>query len=479
MSTLTQPRRWRAMAVLAMVQLMIVIDNTVVNIALPSIRTDLGTSQAGLAWVLNGYLLTAGGLLLLGGRCADLLGRKRIFIAGTAVFALGSLISGAAWNSGVLIAGRFVQGAGEALASPAALALIVVMFTTREERAKALGLWGGLAGLGATVGVLLSGVLVDLANWRWVFFINLPVAVVALVLCARLVPDIPAKGGRRTLDIPGGLLVTSGLILVVNGLLRDGHHWGWFVAGFLLLALFALVEARSSDPMMPLRFFANRTRVTANLTTILLTSAMAAMFFMVTLYVQQVLGYSPLRSGLAYVPFCVAFVPGMVLSTQLVTRFGTKTAICTGFVVSATGMLLLARIDAQGSFWGQLLPATVVPALGLAIGLPALQNAALHGLSEADAGLGSGVQTSVQQLGSALGLAVLTMIALSHAAAARRTGLNVEEAVVCGYRLAFVVAAGVLVLGAALAAVIMTAERPHRGPSGEMAGAAERSPYRG
>ncbi|WP_186762734.1 MFS transporter [Lentzea tibetensis] len=450
------------MAVLALVQFMIVIDNTIVNIALPSIRNDLGTSQAGLAWVVNGYLLTAGGLLLLGGRFADLLGRKKIFVIGTSVFALASLTSGAAWNSGVLIVSRFMQGVGEALASPAALALIVLMFTTPKERAKALGIWGGLAGLGATVGVLLSGVIVDFASWRWVFFINLPVAAIALVLCAKLVQDAPAVGVKRKLDIPGGLLVTGGLILVVNGLLSAAEHpwssfgvWGSFLAGFVLLGLFVLVESRTEDPMMPLRFFANRTRVSANATTVLLTSAMAAMFFIVTLYVQQVLGYSPLQSGLAYLPFCIAFIPGMILSTQLVTRFGPKTAIIIGFVVSAVGMLLLARIDAQGSFWGQLVPATMVLAFGLAIGLPALQNAALHELSGEDAGLGSGVQTSVQQLGSALGLAVLTTVALTHTTGVLATGVPQNEAIVSGYRFAFVIAAIVLAAGAALVAVFM------------------------
>jgi EmrB/QacA subfamily drug resistance transporter len=456
------PRRWQALAVLALVQFMIVIDNTIVNIALPSIRNDLGTSQAGLAWVVNGYLLTAGGLLLLGGRFADLLGRKKIFIIGTVVFALASLTSGAAWNSEVLIVSRFLQGVGEALASPAALALIVLMFTTPKERAKALGIWGGLAGMGATVGVLLSGVLVDLASWRWVFFINLPIAAVALVLCAKLVRDTPVTGGKRGLDVPGGLLVTGGLVLVVNGLLRAAEHpwgsvgvWGSFVAGFALLGLFVVVESRTADPMMPLRFFANRTRVSANVATIFLTSAMAAMFFLVTLYVQQVLGYSPLQSGLAYIPFCVAFVPGMIASTQLVTRFGAKTAIIVGFLVSAVGMLLLARIDAGGSFWGQLVPATVVLSFGLAIGLPALQNAALHELSGEDAGLGSGVQTSVQQLGSAMGLAVLTTIALTHALTAQSTGVAQNEAIVSGYRLAFIVSAILLAVGAALVAAFM------------------------
>ncbi|MFE2435091.1 MFS transporter [Streptomyces sp. NPDC059409] len=466
------PRRWKALAVLSLVQFIIVIDNTVVNIALPSIEDDLGTSQAGLAWVVNGYLLAAGGLLLLGGRVADLVGRKRLFVIGTTLFALASLTSGLAWNSGVLIVSRFAQGIGEAMASPAALSLIVLMFTDGKERAKALGMWGGLAGMGATVGVLLSGVLVDLAGWRWVFLVNLPVAAVALALAARNVRDAPVTGARPRLDVWGALLVTAGLVAVVNGLLQASEHpwssvavWGSLAGGVLLVVLFALVEARVPDPMMPLRFFTDRTRITANVATVFLTSAMAAMFFLVTLYVQQVLGYSPLQSGLAYLPFCAAFIPGMVVSTQLVTKAGAKAAIIVGFCVSAVGMLLLARIDAQGSFWGQLVPATVVLSFGLAIGLPALQNAALYRLSDADAGLGSGVQTSVQQLGSSLGLAVLTTLAVTHAQDARGSGSAAGQALVDGYRFAFVTAAVVLVVGAVLVAAVMQSVRQPQPPA--------------
>ncbi|MEU2511193.1 MFS transporter [Streptomyces syringium] len=460
------PRRWKALAVLSLVQFVIVIDNTVVNVALPSIRDDLGTSQAGLAWVVNGYLLAAGGLLLLGGRVADMVGRKRLFVIGTSIFALASLTSGLAWNSGTLIVSRFAQGLGEALASPAALSLIVLMFTDSKERAKALGIWGGLAGMGATVGVLLSGVLVDLAGWRWVFLINLPIAAVALLLAARDVRDAPVTTSRQRLDIWGGLFITAGLVAVVNGFLQAAEHpWGsprvWvsLAGGLVLVLLFAAVESRVQDPMMPLRFFTERTRITANVATVFLTSAMAAMFFIVTLYVQQVLGYSPLQSGLAYLPFCAAFVPGMILSTQLVTKAGAKNAIIVGFLVSAAGMLLLARIDADGSFWGQLVPATVVLSFGLAIGLPALQNAALHRLSGADAGLGSGVQTSVQQLGSSLGLAVLTTLAVTHSRDVAGSGQVTGQAMVDGYRFAFVTAAVVLAAGAVLVAAVMQSVR--------------------
>lgn len=472
-------RRWQALAILALVQFVIVIDNTVVNIALPSIRQDLGTSQATLAWVVNGYLLTAGGLLLLGGRIADLAGRRRMFLIGTTVFGLASLLSGAAWNSGVLIVSRFLQGTGEALASPAALALIVLMFTTPKERAKALGIWGGLAGLGATIGVLLSGVIVDFIGWRWVFFINPPITLIAIVLALRVIRVAPAQGdapaGRR-LDVFGGVLVTAGLIAVVNGLLSAAQHpwgsagvWGSLLAGAVLLGCFVFVEARSKDPMMPLRFFGSRTRLSANVATVFLTSAMAAMFFLVTLYVQQVLHYSPLESGLAYLPFCIAFVPGMIVSTQLVSRLGAKPAIIIGFLVSAAGMVLLARIDVAGSFWGQLVPATVVLSFGLAIGLPALQNAALDRLPDADAGLGSGVQTAVQQLGSALGLAALTTIALTHANSVVATGAVQDAATVSGYRLAFLVGAGTLIVGAIGVALFMRrvrAPRPQEAPAG-------------
>jgi EmrB/QacA subfamily drug resistance transporter len=455
------PRRWRALGVLAVVQFMIVIDSTAVNIALPSIRTDLGMSEAGLAWVVNGYLLTAGGLVLLGGRIADLFGRKKVFLVGTALFAVASLTSGTAVDPGMLIASRFGQGMGEALASPAALSLIVVMFDGKE-RVKALGVWGGLSGMGATVGVLLSGVLVDLSNWRLVFFINLPIAAVALVLAIRMVVDVPVAAGKRRLDVFGGLLVTGALVALVNGLLNAGEHpwgsvrvWASFAGGVVLLVAFVAVEATVAEPMMPLRFFRNRTRITANVATVLLNSSMAGMFFLVTLYLRQVLGYSPLRSGLAYVPFCVGFVPGMTLSMQLISRFGAKVAAVSGFLVTAAGMLLLARIDVAGSFWGQLVPATLVLSIGLSIGLPALQNAALFQLPDQDAGIGSGVQNSVQQLGSSLGLAVLTMLALNRTRQATASGMSPGAATVAGYHLVFEVAAAVLAGGAILAAVAM------------------------
>lgn len=450
-------RRWQALAVLALVQFIIVIDQTVVNVALPSIQRDLGASASGLAWVVNGYLLTAGGLLLLGGRVSDLLGRRRIFLVGTALFAAASLGAGAAPTAEVLIACRFAQGAGEALASPAALSLLAVLFTDRVERARALGIWGGLAGLGATVGVVLSGVITEVTSWRWIFLINLPVTAVALVAVPRLV-RADQRTGRGSVDVLGAVLVTGSLIAVVHGLLQAAEH-SWtapavlvpVAAGLAGLAAFVAVEARVSAPLMPLRFFANATRVSANLCTVLLTSAMAAMFFLLTLYMQQALGYGPLQAGLAYLPFCLAFIPGLIATTALTGRGRIRTAIVAGFLISAAGMLLLSLVTPATGYVTHLLPATMILAVGLGMGLPALQNAALHKVSDADAGLASGMQTAVQQLGSALGLAVLVTIALRAAdPAATAAGASTS-----GYQLAFTAAAGTLAAGALLVLILM------------------------
>jgi EmrB/QacA subfamily drug resistance transporter len=454
------PRRWAALAVLALVQLMIVLDQTVVNIALPSIQRDLGAGPTQLAWVVNGYLVAAGGLLMLGGRLGDLLGRRRMFVIGTVLFATASLLCGTAVNDTVLIVSRFVQGAGEALASPAALALVALLFTGRTERAKAFGIWGGISGIGSVLGVVLSGVIVDLVSWRWIFLINIPVAIIALVLVPRYVRAAELRSGGRRADWLGAVLVTAGSVLIIKGLLATAEPGASvrsvglpLVLGALGLAAFVVVQRRSANPLVPPRFFCNRTRVVANLSTVFLTSAMAAMFFLVTLYVQDVLGYTPLQSGLAYLPFCVAFGVGLGMGAQLSARAGLRLTIVAAFLVGAAGMVLLARVDVDSSFVGTLLPATVVIALGLALGLPALQNAGMHQLSDGDAGLGGGVQTAVQQLGSALGLAVLASIAI---AAADRAGAgNVAAGAVAGYRLAFLVMAAVLVAGAVVTATLL------------------------
>jgi EmrB/QacA subfamily drug resistance transporter len=460
------PRRWRALAVLALVQFMIVIDITVVNVALPSIQRALHFSAGGLAWVVDGYALTAGGLLLLGGRVGDLLGRRRLFLIGTGVFAVASLISGAAQNQSMLIIGRFAQGAGEALASPAALALLVLLFTNPKERTRALGIWGGLAGLGATVGVVLSGIVVSYLDWRWIFFINVPIAIVAAVLVPRLVDESKAEQPSRRFDVPGAILVTGGILALVDGFLSASRHpWGspavlWpLIGGVGALLALVVVESRSSDPLIPLKFFENRTRVSANIATAVMASGLFGMFFLLTLYLQQVLAYSPMKAGLAYVPFGIGLVAGIGISTQLLGRLGARLVITGSYVIVAAGLLLLGGITVHGSYVGSLLPSILMISLGMGAAFPATQIAALHEVSEEDAGLGSGVQNTVMQVGGSLGLAVLVTVAVRHAGSALASGSAAAVAATRGYALAFQVAAGALIAAAGLAYALVPGRR--------------------
>lgn len=453
-ATAGDPRRWRVLALLALVQFMIVIDSTVVNVALPTIGNALGLSPVGLAWVVNGYLLTAGALLLLGGRLADLVGRKIIFIAGLALFTVASLTAGLAQSGSMLITSRFFQGCGEALAAPAALSMVPLLFADSGERAKAFGIWGGIAGAGATAGVLLSGVLTDLASWRWIFLINVPIALVPLLLVPRMVPEHRSPQASGPIDLPGAALVTGGVLAVVYGLLHAGQY-GWtsvgtllpLLGGFAVLALFLLWELRTAAPLVPMRFFANRTRVSANVCTVLVAGAMMAMFFLVVLYMQRILGFSPLRAGLAYLPFMAAFAVGLGLSTNLFPKAGARNTIAAGFLAAAAGMFLLTRIQPHGSYLTQLLPALVVLAFGLGMVNPALQNAALHRVSATDSGLASGVQTTVMQAGSAIGISVLVALAMRHGAGTMSS--HAAQAAVSGLRFAFVVAGIALAAGAA------------------------------
>jgi EmrB/QacA subfamily drug resistance transporter len=459
-------RRWWALAVLGLVQFMILMDITVVNVALPSIQHALGFSASGLAWVVNGYTLTAGGLLLLGGRLSDLFSRRRQFIIGVVVFATASLTAGLAHSPALLVAARFAQGAGEALASPAALSLIALLFTDRAERTKALTIWGALAGLGGTIGVVLSGVITDELSWRWIFFINLPIAVVALVLLPRVVPPDPTSRGTRSvvgrLDLPGAVLATSGLVAVVYGLLAVGTHtWGDIhvllpiAAGLVLLTGFVVVEAGTQQPLAPLSFFRNRTRVTSNLAQVLFGGAFTAMYFLLTLYMQDVRDYSPLRAGLAYVPLGFALVSGVGVTNTLLGRLGARVMTAAGFVVAAVGLLLLSGIGPHSGYLAHILPGILVFGVGAGISFPALQNAALDGADELDAGLASGVYSTFQQIGSSLGLAVLVTLATTHLRHAIHTGTAPAIATSDAYSLTFAIAAAALAVGAAVVAVAM------------------------
>ena len=455
------PRRWRALAVLAAMQFMLVLDVTVVTVALPRIQHDLHFSHAGLAWVINGYVLKAGGFLLLGGRLADMFGRRRMFLAGVVVFGAASAVCGAAVSPAMLVSSRFVQGTGEALAGPAALGMIPLLFPDSRERMKALGVWGGIAALGGTFGTVISGALTNV-DWRWIFYINIPVVLFALLIAPRVLPESRMDRAGHRIDVPGALLVTGGLVGVVYGLLQGASHpWGsWHVlvpllGGAVLLAAAVAWETRAAEPLIPLRFFTNRTRVTSNVLSLGLMAAFLGYVFLLTLFMQQVLGYSPLRTGVLYLPLGIGIGAGLGLSTALMPRMGVKTMLAIGFLGSAVGLLLASGISVSSSYATGILPGLIVFGVFTGICYPGLINGALHQVTGQDSGLASGVQTAMQQIGSALGLATLVTLALRYAGDRIRQGVPPAAALTHGYALSFRVGAIVLAVAGLLVLVLM------------------------
>lgn len=414
------PRRWKALFVLCLIQFMLILDVTVVNVALPHIQSSLKVTSSDLAWVVDAYVLAAGGLLLLGGRLADLLGRRAMFLAGVAIFGLASATCGFAVTGDMLIVSRFLQGAGEALAAPASLGLIAVMFSDPQERIKALGAFGGVAGLGGTTGTVISGFIVQWADWRWVFFINIPVAVAALVLVPRLVSESKAAAAHRP-DFLGAILGTAGLVTVVYGVLTAStYSWGSarvlvpLVLGLGLLGLMVFVESRSSDPLIPLEFFRNRTRVVTNVVTLFFSSAFFSYFFLLTLVEQERLGWSPIQGGLSYLPFGVSIGAAIGIGTALMPRLGVKRLLAAGFFLDAIGLALTSTITSDTNYWTQVLPGMILLGIGSGISFPAIGNAALHEVTGEDSSLASGVQQAFQQIGGAIGLATLATLAVRY-----------------------------------------------------------------
>jgi EmrB/QacA subfamily drug resistance transporter len=458
----TDPRRWQALAVLALVQFMLVLDITVVTVALPRIQHDLSFSRPGLAWVVNGYVLMAGGLLLLGGRLADLFGRRRLFLIGVLVFGAASAASGAAVSSSMLVSSRFMQGTGEALAGPAALGMIPVLFPDSRERMKALGVWGGIAGLGGTLGSVISGALTGLASWRWIFYINIPIVGFALLMVPRVLRESRMAGAGRRIDVPGAVAATGGLVAIVDGLQQAASHpWGsWpvllpLLGGVGLLLVMAVVEARSPEPLIPVRFFTNRTRVTSNVLSLALLAAFIGYVFLLTLYEQQVLAFSPLRTGLLFLPLGVGIGAGIGLGTVAMPRLGVKAVLAIGFFGCAAGLLLASYIRVDSSYAAGIMPGLIVFGLFSGMCYPALINGALHQVTGQDSGLASGVQTAMQQVGSALGLATLVTLALRYAGRQIRHGVPVPVAQTHGYALSFRVGAIVLAVAAILALLLL------------------------
>ncbi|WP_026930137.1 MFS transporter [Glycomyces tenuis] len=456
----TAGRRRPALMVLCFVQFMLVLDDTVVSVALPSIRDDLGFSATGLTWVVNAYFLAFGGLLLLFGRAADLWGRRRVFLTGVALFGAASLLCGLAQEPWQLVTGRFVQGAGAAMASPAALSLITLLFPGREERVKALSIWGGIAALGGTMGLVISGALTDLTSWRWIFLINLPVAALALVLLPRLVAESRTAREAR-IDVPGAILGTGAVVCLVYGLLQAGET-GWgdaAVVGPLLLAValtaaFLTAESRIAEPLVPLSFLAFRIRAVANSATLLFSAAFYAMAFLLMIHLQTVLGYGPLQAGIAYLPYGGGILTGMWLSYRAVIRLGMRWTLVASFLISAAGLLLLSGVSPSDGYVSGVLPGMLVTSLGCGLSLPALSVAAVTDTTEENAGLGSAVFSSVQQVGGAVGVAVLVSLATrrSDDLAAATEPLLAETA---GFSFALTVAATLLALGAVLVATLL------------------------
>jgi EmrB/QacA subfamily drug resistance transporter len=450
--------RWIALFILCIGDLMIVVDTTVVNVALPSIRNDLGFSQTSLAWVVNAYMLTFGGLLLLAGRFGDLFGHRRLFLSGTAAFTVASLICGVSNSKGMLIVARAVQGLGGAVVSAVAFSLIVVLFTEPGERAKAMGIFGFVMSGGGSIGVLAGGLLTDFAGWHWVFLVNLPIGVIVTVAGLKLLPAVRTGGERSKIDIPGAIAITGAMLLAIYAIV-NGNSTGWtsaqtlglLAAALLIGALFCLWESRVNVPLVPLRIFRHRNLSVSSVVGILWTAAMFAMFFLSALYLQLVLHYSPLQVGLAFAPAnVVMMVFSLGLSAKLVTRFGFRRPLLFGLSLVGIALLWFTRAPVDGSYLPDVLPSMIILGIGTGITFNPVLMGAVSDVNQQDAGLASGIANTAFMMGGALGLAVLA------SAAAARAGHNPGLAdLTRGYHLAFVIGAVFAFAAAALGAALL------------------------
>jgi EmrB/QacA subfamily drug resistance transporter len=460
--------RWVALVVLCVGMLMIILDGTIVNVALPAIQSDLGFSQASLAWVLNAYLIAFGGLLLLAGRLGDLIGRKRMFMAGLAVFTIASLLCGAAQSQEVLIAARFVQGVGGAMTSAVILGMIVTMFPEPREQAKAIGVYSFVASAGASIGLLAGGVITDVINWHWIFLVNLPIGVVTAAIAVRVIERDEGAGLRDGADVLGAVLVTSALMLGVYTIVQSAEQ-GWTSARTLvlgavsiaLLAAFVARQSRTSNPLMPLRLFRTPNFAGANLAQILMISGLFGMFFLGTLYLERILDLTPIEIGLAFLPVSISIgVLSLGVSPRLVTRYGGRAVLVPGLVLIAAGLALFARAPVDGGYLADVLPTMVLVGLGAGLSFPALMTLAMSGATPSDSGLASGVVNTTQQVGAALGLAVLATLSADRTESLLSDGDPVATALTGGYQLAFVVAAALVAVGTIVAITTLRPPKP-------------------
>jgi len=442
-------KRWIALALLCVAQFVVVLDASIVNVALPTIGEALDFSESNLPWVVNAYVLTFGGFLLLGGRLADLLGRRRVFMVGLVVFALASLAGGLATDSAQLIAARAVQGLGAAILSPAALSIVATTFRDGAERNKALGIWGAVAGSGGAAGVLLGGVLTEGLGWEWVLWVNVPIGIAAAAIAPSLIAETRAEGEIRHFDVAGAVTITAGLSALVFALV-DANQVGWgstqtiltLVGSALLLGAFVVIERRSRAPLVPFSIFRIRTITGANVVGILVGASLFSMFFFISLYMQQVLGYSPIRAGLSYLPLAVSIILSAGIASALVTKVGFKPILAAGMALIAAGLLWFSQISVDGTFVSDILGPSLLAAVGLGFAFVPVTIAAVSGIEDREQGLASGLINTSQQVGGALGLAILAAVANSKIGSSHDPTVLVE-----GFQSAFLVGAVFAALG--------------------------------
>jgi len=454
---------WVVLVLICLAQFMVVLDATIVNVALPSIQNDLHLSEGSLQWIVNAYTLVFGGFLLLGGRAGDLLGRKRLFLVGLVIFTGASLLDGLASSEAFLVASRALQGLGAALISPAALSIISTTFREGAERARALAVWAAIAIGGSAVGLILGGALTQYFSWPWIFFVNVPVGIVAFVLSLRLVPESRDVDADRSYDLAGAVTVTGGLMALVYAIV-DAQSAGWgsartlgfFALAVALLVAFVAIEMRAKAPLVRLSIFRIRSLLTANVAMFLAMSGMFAMFFFNTLYIQRVLGYGPLEAGLAFLPLTAGIMVSATIASQLATRIGVRPVAAAGFLLTAGGLVLLTRLPLHGSYVADVLPALLLASLGMGAVFMPLTLIATTGLADRDQGLASGLFNTSQQVGGALGLAVLSTLATSKTSSA---GGSTAHALVVGFHWAF--AAGAVVSLAALVVMVALLRKRH------------------
>jgi EmrB/QacA subfamily drug resistance transporter len=469
------PRRWWALALLCGAFFMVILDATIVLVALPSIQADLGFSKQGLQWVLSAYALTFGGLLLLGGRAADLLGRRRLFMTGVLLFTAASLVCGLAWSPAALLAARVVQGVGAAIMTPTALSIISTTFPEGSERNKALGIWGALGGIGATAAWLIGGPLVDGPGWEWIFFINIPLGLTALALSPLLLRESRAALTRRSYDAAGALTITGALVLLVYAVV-EAPDAGWgdaqtilpFAGSALLLAAFALIESRHQAPLVPLRFLRSRTLIGANAVMLLIGSIAVGMPFVLTLYAQQVLSYSALKFGVSSVVLAVAVTIGAIVAQAAVLKLGFRTLAATGMALMGAGSLLLTQVSVSGSYFGDIFFGLLVFGPGVGFAFVTATVAALAGVAEHESGLASGLNNTALQIGAALGVAIATTVAVSRSEdyLAANQGANPLVALNEGFQSAFL--ACVVLAGIGLALALLLLGRPRKAPQEQL-----------